>query len=306
MKKTACLILAIIFLMISLDQASVVSGAETGQDTAGNNSANVFVLDTEKTDADSSTVSVFDTGLPETGTGQDASAAEQEKPVKKNGWVKQNGKKYYYKKGKKVTGLKKIKGSYYYFSKRGVLRKKSITVDGMRYLIRKNGKIYGYVMKKKVTPICQQPELPSGCEIVAWTMMVRHAGVKMNKMKAVNLMPRASNPNAGFVGSPFSSHGYILVVYPGGLMNLTRKYLDTAVNMTGKSEEAIQKKLRKGHIVMAWVAGLDGFGSHTIALTGYDDKKIYYNDPWTGSARTMPWSTFRAMWAGNGRRALSY
>ena len=196
--------------------------------------------------------------------------------------------------------------SYYYFSKSGVLRKKNTTANGMRYLIRKSGKIYGYVMKKKVTPVCQRPELPSGCEIVAWTMMVTHAGVKMNKMKAVNLMPRASNPNAGFVGSPFSSHGYMLVVYPGGLMNLTRKYLDTAVNMTGKSEEAIQKKLRKGHIVMAWVAGLDGFGSHTIALTGYDDKKIYYNDPWTGTARTMPWSTFRAMWAGNGRRALSY
>ncbi|MBQ9062137.1 MAG: C39 family peptidase, partial [Eubacterium sp.] len=196
---------------------------------------------------------------------------------------------------------------YYYFSRKGVLRKKNITVDGMKYLVnKKNGKIYGFVMKKKVTPICQQPELPSGCEIVAWTMMVRHAGIKMNKMKAVNLMPRASNPNLGFVGSPFSSHGYILVVYPGGLMSLTKKYLGTAVNMTGKSEEAIQKKLRKGHIVMAWVAGLDGFGSHTIALTGYDDKKIYYNDPWTGTARTMSWAAFRAMWAGNGRRALSY
>jgi len=226
---------------------------------------------------------------------------------KKSGWVKKNGRKYYYKRGKKVTGLKKISGNYYYFSKRGVLRKKNITVNGMKYLInKKNGKITGYVMKEKVAPICQQPELPSGCEIVAWTMMVKHARVKMNKMKAVKLMPRAANPNLGFVGSPFSSSGYSLVVYPGGLMSLTEKYLGSAVNLTGKPEIKLQNKIRKGHIVLAWVAGLDGFGSHTIALTGYDRERVYYNDPWTGTARTMPWSTFRSMWAGNGRRALSY
>lgn len=270
-RKLVCLALLCLTLLSGMNQA-VVSGAETTQEQSA-----------------------------------EALQTVEQKLNKKNGWIKQNGKKYYLKNGKKVTGLKKINGYYYYFSGRGVLRRKNITVSGMKYFInKKNGKIYGAVMKKKVTPVCQQPELPSGCEIVAWTMMVKHAGVKMNKMKAVNLMPRASNPNAGFVGSPFSSSGYSLVVYPGGLMKLTKKYLGNAVNMTGKSEDKIQKKLLKGHIVLAWVAGLDGFGSHTIALTGYDDKRIYYNDPWTGTAGTMAWSTFRAMWAGNAKRALSY
>ena len=47
---------------------------------------------------------------------------KKKKKVKKTGWVKKNGKKYYYVKGKKVTGWKKIKGKKYYFNKKGVLQ----------------------------------------------------------------------------------------------------------------------------------------------------------------------------------------
>jgi len=63
----------------------------------------------------------------------------------KNAWVKKSGKTYYYNnKGKKVKGLKKIKGSYYYFSSKGVLYKKGWkTVKGGRYYFAKtNGKAY--------------------------------------------------------------------------------------------------------------------------------------------------------------------
>ena len=40
----------------------------------------------------------------------------------KTGWVKKSGKKYYYKKGKKVTGWKKIQGKTYFFSSKGVMQ----------------------------------------------------------------------------------------------------------------------------------------------------------------------------------------
>jgi|GEM_PF-1453350 len=63
----------------------------------------------------------------------------------KNAWVKKSGKTYYYNgKGKKVTGLKKIKGSYYYFNKKGVLYKKGWKiVKGSKYYFAKtNGKAY--------------------------------------------------------------------------------------------------------------------------------------------------------------------
>jgi len=63
----------------------------------------------------------------------------------KNAWVKKSGKTYYYNnKGKKVKGLKKIKGSYYYFGSKGVLYKKGWkTVKGGKYYFAKtNGKAY--------------------------------------------------------------------------------------------------------------------------------------------------------------------
>jgi len=63
----------------------------------------------------------------------------------KNTWIKKSGKTYYYNnKGKKVTGLKKIKSNYYYFDKKGVLYKKGWkTVKGGKYYFAKtNGKAY--------------------------------------------------------------------------------------------------------------------------------------------------------------------
>ena len=63
----------------------------------------------------------------------------------KNTWIKKSGKTYYYNnKGKKVTGLKKIRSNYYYFDKKGVLYKKGWkTVKGGKYYFAKtNGKAY--------------------------------------------------------------------------------------------------------------------------------------------------------------------
>ena len=53
----------------------------------------------------------------------------------KNGWVKQNKKTFYYKKGLPVSGVQKISGNYYYFDAYGVLQTKSTKKDGRRYLI---------------------------------------------------------------------------------------------------------------------------------------------------------------------------
>ena len=58
----------------------------------------------------------------------------------KNKFVKKSGRTYYYNsKGKKTKGLKKIKGNYYYFDKKGVLYKKGWkTVKGGTYYFAKN------------------------------------------------------------------------------------------------------------------------------------------------------------------------
>ncbi len=169
---------------------------------------------------------------------------------------------------------------------------------------RKNGRIYGV---KNLTPaVCQRPQLPTGCEITSWTMMANYAGVNISKTTAANVMPKSSNPNDGFMGSPYTPSGSGLVVYPDGLRSITRKYLGSYVNMTGCSLSDIKEKLLEKHLVMVWCVGLDGFASHTVVLTGYNNSKFFYNDPWTGTKRTMRYRYFQSIWAGNSYRAMSY
>ena len=63
----------------------------------------------------------------------------------KNKFVKKSGKTYYYDaKGRKATGLKKIKGKWYYFSKKGVRYQKGWqTIKGKKYYFsKKNGEAY--------------------------------------------------------------------------------------------------------------------------------------------------------------------
>ena len=254
------------------------------------------------------------------------------KGVMKTGFVKVNLKKYYYSKksGKRLYGFRKIgKYRYYlnqktgevttgfasrkykksqimnYYNSKGRLKTGTFRVDKVKYIAeRKNGKIYS--VRNLAPVICQRPQLPTGCEITAWTMMANYAGIKINKTTAANIMPKSSNPNAGFMGSPYSSSGKGLVVYPGGLSSMTKKYFGSYVNMTGCSIDAIKSKLFNKHLVMVWVVSLDGFGSHTVALTGYNKSGFFYNDPWTGTKRTISYGYFKSIWAGNAYRAMSY
>ena len=51
----------------------------------------------------------------------------------KSGWVKSDGKWYYYSKGKKVTGWEKISGKWYYFGKNGVRQNGWRNFSGKKY-----------------------------------------------------------------------------------------------------------------------------------------------------------------------------
>ena len=246
------------------------------------------------------------------------------------GLVKIKKHKYYFNsEGVMHRGLKKIKGFKYYFKKSGRMHKgflwRKVHHKNRRFYFGKNGKLKTgkfkvgkvvYKAKKKTgriyytnnkSPvICQRPQLQTGCEITAWTMMVNYAGKKMNKRKAARKMPRSWNPNYGFMGSPYSTYGRGLIIYPNGLAGITKRYLGTYKNMTGCSFKRIRRKLRKKHLVLVWLCGLNGFGSHTVALTGYDKHHFYYNNPWTGRREKMKYRYLKYMWSANGKRALSY
>ena len=152
--------------------------------------------------------------------------------------------------------------------------------------------------------IGQNPELPTGCEITAVTMMLRYAGANVNKIQLANEMPRSNNGDYGFVGNPFSVTGWW--VFPTGVAPVVNKHLGHSQVMTGASLESIKNKLLNGHLVVAWVANVNGFVNHAIALTGYNGNMLYYNNPWTARKESMSVPNFYTHWNADKQRALSY
>ncbi len=154
--------------------------------------------------------------------------------------------------------------------------------------------------------IAQRPELPTGCEITATTMLFNYAGANVNKVTLAYEMPKhPSNPNLGFVGSPFLTSGW--TVNPPALMNLYRKYLGSAVDLTGSDMRTLEYYVSRNKPVVVWVSSFYGFSVHAITVTGYDSNYIFYNDPWSGvkNAR-IDRSLFMIRWSGQSFRAMSY
>ena len=263
---------------------------------------------------------------PNTDTQAQKKTSDHASQSNQNGWKNENGKKLYFKNNKKLKGLKKISGKWYLFDKNGYsltnLRKiphtnsygffnnegvrqfKNVSTFKSSYWISKNGNVIGIKNKAKV--IRQLPEMPTGCEITAVTMMINFAGKNITKQEAAKIMPRSLNPNKGFIGSPYKNFPLGFWVAPGGVKPVVEYYLGKAKIMTGCSINAIKQKLIRQHLVVVWVGQFDGISNHALALTGYHNNTIYYNDPWTGTKRKMSISTFNRHWALDGHRAISY
>ena len=247
------------------------------------------------------------------------------KPKIKQGWIKRGKKKYFYKNNRKVKGLVKIKKYHYLFNKHGVLlnglrktphkftysyyqpsgkrSEKSVSTRKAYYWIKK-GVVKG--IKNYAKCISQRPELPTGCEMTAATMMINFAGKKVSKLKIANETPRSSDPNKGFIGSPYKAYPAGYWVAPGGLKGVVKKYLGKAKIMTSCGLSAIKNKLLHSHLVVVWVNGMDGFSNHALTLIGYHNQQLYYNDPWTGGKAQINSATFTSYWSRDGYKALSY
>lgn len=257
---------------------------------------------------------------------QDQNKDNNTQPQTKTSWIEQNGQRSYLINDKPVKGLKQIDQAWYLFDKNGVMLTDVRKIphqnnygyfapDGKRqfkntktsrayYWINKSGNITGIKNYAKV--ISQRPEMPTGCEITAVTMMINFAGKNITKDQAVKIMPCSLNPNKGFIGSPYKKFPLGFWVAPDGIKPVVKYYLGTATNMTNCSISAIKKKSIRSHLVVAWVGYFDNFSNHAIALTGYHGNTLYYNDPWTGTKRSMSVATFKHHWALDGHRALSY
>lgn len=161
-------------------------------------------------------------------------------------------------------------------------------------------------IKLSVNLIKQMPELPTGCEITAITMMLQYAGQPVDKVTLAHEMPYdASDWNKGFVGDPFTENGDS--IYPPALVGLVTKYAGHAVDLSGKSITQLKQFLaEKQHPIVVWVGQFDGFATHALVMTGFDDQQIYYNDCWTGERTFMPTEDFEQIRSKKMKLAISY
>lgn len=165
------------------------------------------------------------------------------------------------------------------------------------------------MVKLNVKAISQRPELPTGCEIVAFTMMVNHQGgkgAKVTKTQMANEMPRSSDPNKGFIGNPYNSSG--VAIYPPGLKKMTTKYTGSYKNMTGSSLKQFRTQLKSGKAIVMWGKFVywNINMSHAVTLTGYDSKGFYFVDPQDGKNKYLTDSQLAYHYNQLGKRALSY
>lgn len=85
------------------------------------------------------------------------SAADTDGAEKKDSWRVDKQEVFYYSKGKKVTGLKRLNGKYYYFDKKGVQRTGWQKIGGGYYFFKiENGEKGHMVVSRKVNGISLQ------------------------------------------------------------------------------------------------------------------------------------------------------
>lgn len=157
-----------------------------------------------------------------------------------------------------------------------------------------------------ISVIAQLPELPTGCEITAVTMMLKYSGASVTKIQLAREMPyHAKDPNQGFVGNPFTETGNC--IYPMALTDLVNFYTRSAVNLTGQTLTKLKQHIKQtGHPIVVWVGEFDGFHTHALLMTGFSDSKIYFNDCWTQKKGSMSEKNFFAIWHNKQQMALSY
>lgn len=105
--------------------------------------------------------------------------------------------------------------------------------------------------------IYQHPELPTGCESVALTMLLKFYGFDLDKTTiASDYLIYSTNFVEGYMGNPFTTGG--AGIYSPGLTRTANKYLDAqesdlnAKNVTDSTPEELYRYIADGTPVVIW------------------------------------------------------
>ena len=195
--------------------------------------------------------------------------------------------------------------------------------------------IQNKVMIENVPIINQFPELPTGCEATALTMLLQYYGVDVSKCDVANRIPKVKlpvkkkgyyvgfHPDEGFIGNPYSKYSYGVFAKP--VEDVINTYLpNRALNLTGNSFDEILEYVKNGQPVMIWitinmknVAYKNSWklqdntlfkwpgNEHAAVLVGYDEEKIYINDPYTGKMEEYKKEVVQNRYIALGKQALA-
>ncbi|NEW08611.1 hypothetical protein GK047_21685 [Paenibacillus sp. SYP-B3998] len=189
--------------------------------------------------------------------------------------------------------------------------------------------------------VLQNPELPSGCELVSLTMLLQFYGIKKGKM---DLLPEMKvdttplqrnkdgtiaywgNPNSGYVGD-ITGKKKGFGIYHAALFDLLAKYVPSAADLTGTTFNKLEEKVSEGIPVVVWTTIpftvpnenqwvvwdsplgpiKTTFIEHAVLLVGYDEEHVYVNDPLSGRKQyQIEKQRFIKTWDAMGRQALTY
>ncbi len=192
-----------------------------------------------------------------------------------------------------------------------------------------------------VPAISQLPELERGCEVTSLTMLLRHAGVDVDKTELAKEIKKNGekrhvidgvihygHPNEGFVGNMHTRKEYGLGVYHKPVAELAEKYMPNRIkDLTGVHFEELKIPLSAGKPVWViintryqqlspnefetWKTPQGEikitYKEHSVLLTGYNQSYIYFNDPLTGEKnKKAPISNFTEAWVQMGKQAITY
>jgi len=185
--------------------------------------------------------------------------------------------------------------------------------------------------------IRQLPELPRGCEVTSLAMLIQYMGVAADKMTLAeevakdptpysreNGVTTFGNPHRGFVGSMTDASQNGLGVYHEPIFELLKLYCPAAIDLSGCGFEVVEYYINKARpvwVVMTSTYNVlpnsafetwetpDGpvtvtYSEHSVLVTGYDDTRVYFNDP-LGALSSASKANFILAWEQMGRQAVS-
>ncbi len=189
--------------------------------------------------------------------------------------------------------------------------------------------------------ILQNPELPRGCEVTSLAMLLQYAGISVDKMTLAEEVAKDStpyeekdgqvyfgNPYDGFVGDMYSLSRPGYGVYHGPIFELMQKYLpQQSLDLTGMEFEVLLYFISQD--IPVWVVANVRYSKlppsqfqrwitpagpvdityrmHSVLLTGYDSKYVYFNDPLTGKKNKKRLrEPFQEAWEQMGSQAVTY